>query len=295
MFRHYLVILICILVAFCGRATHDSQDTSNPVEDLRNQHNLYLELAPRGWILTDECDALLFSSLQAVATNTPFDIERANPSPGEWNRRPDRMDQCSSQISRDMLVGLYVYILHFNRLDLAEDLWAYGQDHNWKMGWEKKEFETRTILTPGMVQLLAKIIKHLGGRTHSEINIPQIYGAEPGFPSHLTMLHIYLNGRMDGRIGDDQLDTLRKILQHSPRNVLAQALYHKYTDGDQTAALSLLTMWPNNRLPTESDWCAEWRTQRSDDQLAEAAGQCTGNTSHSGGDFLFVSRIILGN
>lgn len=297
-----LVVLLMLLFAGCGR--HESEETQQPLDALRDQYNLYLSLAPSGWAHWDrECDSLLFASLQNVAMRKQFDVEQARDATGKWHRRPDwascESGPNDSTISRDMLMGLLVYSLANNRLDIIEQLWDYGQAHStgvpyvWKMGDENKPNETRTYTTPGLVQLMAKLIAHLGGSRHEvELAIPQVYGSEPGFPSHLTMLHIYMNGKIDGRINDNQLDALKSIKQHSPDNPLLRALLGKYTDGDQSRTLELLGMWPGDRLPTTADWRSDWRTQRADGDESFAPG--TDSNPHAGGDYLFVAALLLG-
>lgn len=296
MFRFLLTLLV--LFSACGRP-NEEQETQQPLDALRDQYSLYLSLAPGNWSPWDqECDSLLFASLQNTAERRIFDVEKARELPsGQWHRRPDwtacESGPRDSTISRDMFVGLFVYSLNNNRLDLLEQVWDYGVAHNWKMGSDNVELETRTQFTPGMIQLLAKLIAHLGGKRHEvELAIPQIYGSEPGFPSHLTMLHIYMSGKMDGNISSLQLSALKSISEHSPNNPLLRALLGKYTDGDQSRTLELLQLWPRDRLPTDSDWQADWRTQRADGDPSFAPG--TDSITHSGGDFLFVAAILLG-
>lgn len=280
----------------CGRH-HESQETVQSLDDLSRQYSTYLRLVPAGWSPWDqECDSLLFASLQNVGESKQFDVEEARDSGGQWHRRPDwaacESGPNDSTISRDMFMGLFVYITVNKRLDLAESIWDYGTAHNWKMG-SDNAVDNRTYFTPGMVQLLAKITSYLGGKQYkAELAIPQVYGSEPGFPSHLTMLHIYLNGKMDGQINNNQLDALRAIEKHSPDNALLRTLLSKYTDGDQSGALESLRIWPTDRLPTNADWQSDWRTQRADGDPSFAPG--TDSNPHSGGDFLFVAAILLG-
>lgn len=291
----YILIALYFLLACCGR--HGDTETQQPLDALAEQYNTYVQLAPTGWGPWDsECDSLLFASLQNVAEGKQFRVEDARDSDGMWHRRPSWADCESgpndSSISRDMLMGLLVYSLNTKHLDIVEELWDYGVSHNWKMGVENKPEETRVFFTPGDTQLLARIIQYLGGKTHDAVYLPQIYGSEPGFPSHLTMLHIYMNGKMDGSINANQLNALRAIEKHSPENPLLQGLLHKYTDGDQAHSLDILNLWPRDRLPTDADWQSDWRTQRADGDPSFQPG--TDSNPHTGGDFLFVAGILLG-
>jgi hypothetical protein len=293
-------MLLLIILTGCGRS-HDSKQTTSDTAELEVQYSKYLNMASYGWEpYSSSCDGLLFASLSAVAVNRQFDIEAArNPETGQWFRKPlgeYNATPCSSTISRDMFLGVFIYALHFQRLDLLQDISRYGQENGWIMGQESKMFETRVIFTPATRALLAQLIENLGG-ANTDIGelIPIPINTDPGFVSHLGMLQLLMLGKIQGNLTEMQLDSLRAILKHSANNPLAQALYHKYTDGDQSVATRLLLdTWPKDRLPTSADWCEEWRLQRSDSD----AGFLPCNNKelkHSGADFLFAAGIILGH
>lgn len=290
--------LICSPLLACARKREVARATETPTELLRQRFDLYKALAPRNWDVSHECDALLFVTLQQTALGDSGLVELAESESGKWNRLPGPLyaAACSSDISRDMMMGLFIWIWEFKRLDVAERLWDYGTDNNWIMGEERKPgFENRVMFMPGTVALLAELIHQLGGDSHIErslLSVTPLF-TDPGFQSHLSLLQIYLRGEMHGGLTAGELDDLSKILVHMSGNPLAHALYHKYTDGDQSRATELLlSTWPADRLPTKRDWRETWRTQRSDGDSGFQPGDS--DESHSGGDFLFTSRIILG-
>lgn len=298
----YLVLLLSLLLfplTACGRRREAARETSTPLDELRERRALYAALAPRGWDVSQECDALLFVSLAQVGLGSPGDVELAESEPGKWNRKqgPTFASSCSSDISRDMFMGLFVWIWEFKRLDVAERIWDYGSANNWKMGEERNfaDHFDRVYMRPGTIGLLAELIYKLGGENHWERSLLTVnpLSTEPGFTSHLSLLSLHLLGEMHGGLTAGELGTLSTILQHMSMNPLAHALYHKYTDGDQTEATRLLlSLWSANRLPTKRDWSEAWRTQRSDGD----SGLSPGNSDepHSGGDLLFVCRVIFG-
>lgn len=250
--------------------------------------HVYEQLAPRGWILTDKCDSLLFSCLQAVALEEQFDIDAAFFN-GLWHRRPAKYGKCSSTISRDMFLGLFAYCLHFGRLDILDKLWKSAWSRGWKMGIETKKWNNRVYMTPTMMVLLYQLRRYL--RTGS-INwvldqIPVPRATSPGYVSHLSMLQIYLNLRMRGKLVTHERSQLTKMLKHSSQNPLIHALL-----GNKLNALVLLDKyWPKDRLPTTREWSEEWRTQRHDQDtgLLPAPGK---KHTHTGGDLLFVRHVL---
>lgn len=296
----YLVILVTSILFACGGKKHPPVVTISNTEALQVQYSKYLEMANYGWNAYGNMgDGLLFASLSAVAVNREFDVESARDEYGQWYRKPVdvfRTSPNSSTISRDMFMGLFVYALHFRRLDILQDVARYGRENGWVMGQEDKLFETRVIFTPATRSLLGQIIQHLGG-PDSELGeiIPVPINTDPGFVSHLGMLQLLMLGKIQGYLTSSQKASLKQILTHSSQNPLAHALYHKYTDGDQSEATRLLlSIWPADRLPTSQDWCEEWRIQRSDNDTG--FNPCNDKQlQHSGADFLFAAGVVLGH
>lgn len=294
------MIILSLCLVGCGTIPPAKRIESPPRVTLESQHAFYKSIVQRGWdhwtVDPDECDALLFMSLTHVGlADTEAPIEEAELEPGRFARRPD-VEQCSTTISRDMLTGLFLYIQHYRRLDMAERIWEYGQNHNWIMGTSKTvEGMAAVYLSPNMIGWLARIIYYLGSVDHPERKLPALYFDTPGYANHLNMLQIWGEAQLAGGIGRLELSLLEKIITASPKNALAQALYHKYTDGDQRVATGmLLSTYPADRLPTRGDWCEEWRPQRADGDSGFQS--CTPpERQHSGGDFLFVSSIVLGH
>lgn len=291
-----LVILLTWSLLACGSRSSEIS-TSTDLSSLHAKFNYYHSHAPRGWESSEGCDSLLFVSLLHVGLGEPGPIDEAETMPGRWFRLPGSdAKACSSDISRDMFMGLFLYIWQFQRLDLAESIWTYGDTHGWVMGEERKPPDNRTVLSPVMIGLLAHVIHGLGGADHPQRHIPPVYSTSPGYVSHLSLLAILLRGQINGSLSQYELGTLTQIRTHMSLNPLVHALLHKYTDGDQAEATRLLLeIWPSSRLPNTSDWSEAWRLQRSDgDTGLRTPPQSSSFQSHSGGDFLFVTAFLLG-
>lgn len=283
----------------CGPGHHSTLASSSTVATLTPLRALYRTLSAEmvdsdGFITPLDCDSLLFSSLLAVGRDQAIDLQAAELSPGQWYRNPDKQG-CDSSTSRDMLTGLIVYFYHFKRLDLANELYDYGSSNDWNVGTGSSVNNGfKTIMTPGLIALLSEVIYSLGGSNHPERNLPNVYSTTPGYESHLTMLAIGLLGEMRS-LSSSELLVLKTIATLNPLNALAQALYHKFSDGDQTVALQLIAnRWPQNRLPTTADWCEPWATQRGDGDTGIITPCSPPLTKHTGGDLLYVIHVILG-
>lgn len=302
-----IFLLATSLLLGCGLPHTKAPPPREVREQLLEMYSTYKELVGSsrdqyGFVEFDECDSLLFSALLGSVVGG-FHLEAAELEPGRFVRRPvglyppcyDEETGEGSDISRDMYTGLFFYLESAGRLDVLERIWTYGSENSWKMG----RGDERTVATPALIGLLARIIYKLSGGSidHVERHIPQVWIPVPGYQSHLMMLQIALEGRLYGAISVDQLSALAKIIEISPTNALAHALLHKYTDGNQLVATELLlSQYPRHRLPSSEDWCEAWRVQRADlDPGLRPCPERKPGRNHSGGDFLFVVSLILGD
>lgn len=297
------IFILLLTLNACGWYRHDTEDShvSDPKRDeLLRKYEVYQRFSTytqdeQGFILTDECDSLIFSSL--LGTTKSVKIETARDNQGAWHRRPLSYEECypaysGSSISRDMFIGVFWYIWVNRRLDLAQQIYSYGAANSWVMG---EGDLSRTYMTPGLQATLAELIYRLGGEDHYVVrSVPQVYTANTGFAAHLDVLHILLRGEMIGSVNDAELHILEQQTQRMPRNGLFSYSYHRFTDGNQDQAITTLldsTLFPADRLPTSSDRCEPWIWQRDEGSDWQP---CGGDKMYSGGDYLFLTKLILG-
>lgn len=287
-----LVLSSCVLFSnFSNKSTKQLL-----IEELKTRYILYKQLNKNqqdkdGFIYADTCDSLLFSALNAIGRNEEINIKAAMISKGRWYSKPTHSG-CDRSISRDMLMGLMLYSLHFKKLDILLDLYEYGKKNNWKMGTGNDlEKELRTIMSPGQVGLLAQIIEYLGGPSYKEKDIIQIFSVENDYRGHLTLLHFYALTKMNKSLNLYEKTILLKYKDSFPNSPLVDYLYNKIFSKDYNFTIHLLiNIYPKDRLPTGEDFCQEWLIQRIGDELYQL--KCPGYT-WSGGDFLFISKLIL--
>lgn len=272
--------------------------------DLQAKRDRYMSLMKEksdnhGFIEHDCCDALLFTSLVS-AVGWKALITKARDENGAWHRR-DVDDPCypggsRSTISRDMLLGLMWYIWRDNRLDIAQDLWDYGVEHNWIMG---EGDISRLYFTPGLQATLAEIIYQLGGRNYwFARNMPQswIKGLE-GYQAHLEVLHILLRGELLGYITTSMKEVVQDLATRHVKNHLYTVAEARYAPDEISAkiyGLSVLiglddeNFWPNDRLPTDADRSSRWTFENND--LSKGTDS---TIIHTGGDLVFCASLIL--
>ena len=91
--KHLILSLIFLLGCGCGSFKNLGKKNKNISSELQSTYNTYLALSSEqkdadGFINTDRCDSLLFTSLLAVGTNTQVTIKAARDETGQWWRRP---------------------------------------------------------------------------------------------------------------------------------------------------------------------------------------------------------------
>lgn len=300
-----LKLLFAVCLVGCG-AKHPAESTRTDVTELTdkvaNYHGLIMQAQDEaGFVGVDTCDSTLFSGLAGAAGASVNLTQAEDPDhPGRWYRRPVAYQECyasgasRSTVSRDQLLGVYWWAWRTKDLGALERLWAYGAARNWVMG-DDAVGGAHTLLNGNMVRLLADAVYALGGENHQSARlIPYDWSGTPtGFEAHLQVLQVLLAGELNGALGDRALAVLQTQAERQPQNPLFQAAYHRYTDGDQSAAITLLlneAWWPANRLPSSADRCEAWLPQRD---YGDDWAPCDSGRGHSGADLLFVAGLIL--
>jgi hypothetical protein len=305
------LLLLTLLVA-CSSTKHEPQATINLLGDVKAKRDRYIEYAKSmqdeyGW-LPSKCDGLLFNSLAAFS-GFPVNPLMAEETSGRFRRHPDFSDckpgsGAKSTISKDMFRGLWLWLWQQQDVDTFHRIYEYGDLNDWVMGEaeDDESFYGRVLLTPAMIFELKKMIDALELKLTGIVwNSLEETFLRDSYAAHLHILNIYAEAQINGKT--DDVKTLKSYAEREPRNALFQALYHKFSDGDQTAAINILmdeSLFPADRLPTSADnYCSHYLWQRDMDEKDIAGFEywkpCPheGQT-HPGIDLMLVAKIIEG-
>ena len=261
---------------------------------LEDKFKLYLKSLPLlqdkyGFIYSEECDSLLFTSLVGCVPGVAVYIDAAfDHSTEQWHRRctekPCYPYHSKSTISRDMFIGLAWYAYINGRLDISEQVIKYALTHFLVMG---QGVLSRTIMTPNLLSTYAWISYRLGGPSRPWLRyLPQIESKKvTDYQAHLSILHILLRNKLTGK--DNHGDLLTFHADRSPENALFQ-----FAAGRVDKAYTILNnkqYFPEDRLPNKSDRKANWLWERDygDNYLPGESKKIL-----SGGDFLFVYALL---
>lgn len=279
------------------------EDIQPRLKALKRKKELYLNyVAPmkdlNGW-LPFYCDALLFNSLYAVSGGSPK-IDFARNSFGKWYRSAEKNcypELSKSEISKDMFVGLLLYLYKNNRLQDLILIQRYGVNNNWIMG---KGPLTRTVLMPDQRINLANAIAKLSGKQHPDSKLPSGFGIPcEDYGCHLRALDIYLYHLTTSSISKLALQDLKYMIARSPENALFRAIYSFYDPSQVNHALDLLLdnkRFPDTRLPSNKEHCTHYIYQR--DQFKNKVPNkdwlpCDTEKKHTGLSFLLSATILI--
>ena len=245
-----LLLLIFLLLACGGTSKTSDVQTSD------SRAALYLMSKDVG---IPSCDFATFATIAASLGVSPEAISGLIKVPGRIERyySPCYPGLSSSEASREMYIG-WLHLIWKNRDSTTlSQLIEYGNRNNWVFGEGDQSLTNMSPLVP--------IIERMQDSFQISDLSTQIDSVLSGFRGHVVADYIWLVGRVTGKIGPLELVTLKALVEASPGDPFYQALLHRFTDGDQTAALTALSntqIFPIDKIPvTESfGWgsCPDW-------------------------------------
>lgn len=278
-----LKLFLILLLVSCGKHEPKKPTTINP--DVVAKAELYKSLH-KGWAHQGGCDSLGFTSLCKLSGGCgEAVITDAEGEPGRWYRNPGKEcypNSSKSDISKDMFVMLLPYLYASGDKQNIQEIYDYGQKNGWVMG---RGYLSRTYLTPPIVLLLQQMLGLWG------IETPTKEVTKAGFEKHLDAIYLINKWMVNKSIDSLQLAQIKQYKDENPSNALMQAIYHKFTDGDQSDAIAILldeSLFPRDRLPTAKDRCEEYLWQRD---YGDDWKPCDSDKIHDGVDFLIAAYV----
>lgn len=282
------LLLCAIILTACGKKA--PQDSA-PNAEVAAKAALYKSLH-KGWA-HGKCDSLGFSSLGKLAGGlADVDLLAAESAtePGRWYRSPEQdcynKGESDSDISKDMFVMLLPYLYATGDQQNLKDIYAYGKLKGWVMG---RGPISRTILTPPIIYRIQVMINKTEPIAVAQ-EVTEM--AKAGYEKHLDAIGWMTDSMVKSGLSPSDYEQLRKYSEEEPRNALMAALYHKFKDGNQEQAISILldeTLFPSDRLPTTKDRCEEYLWQRYETPTDWLP--CDKVSTHDGVDFLVAAYV----
>jgi len=273
-------ILLVLTLAACSHSTKSQPTTAN-VDQLRTKAANYIAwgkaqaglIDGQGFPTDDACDALERACLyMAGGAKVNYAAAEDPTTPGLWYRDSARTcgpanNTSESRFSRDMADGLGLCLWQADDTQRAKDTIAYV---NANQGYIDPD--AKILLGVPLAYLFETLIAKADSTplptAPSDPNVEDTTQTASlttpvlsNYVAHLTEIGILWDGLMHGGVSAVEMDVLKNEAAAMPRNALFQAILHKYTDGDQSAALTVAmdeTLFPNDRLPTSCDHHASY-------------------------------------
>lgn len=278
-----LRLFLILLLVSCQK--HEPKKPTQVNPDVVAKAELYKSLH-KGWAHQGGCDSLGFTSLCKLSGGCgEAVITDAEGEPGRWYRNPGKEcypNSSKSDISKDMFVMLLPYLYASGDKQNIQEIYDYGQKNGWVMG---RGYLSRTLLTPPLIFLIEQML----GRWGVESDIKETTKA--GFEKHLDAIYLINKWMVNKSIDSLQLAQIKQYKDENPSNALMQAIYHKFTDGDQSDTIAILldeSLFPRDRLPTAKDRCEEYLWQRN---YGDDWKPCDSDKIHDGADFLIAAYV----
>lgn len=257
-------------------------------EKIIEKQMLYLDLLKEktgeDWYHKDDCDALLFNSLLYFSGARWIDISKAESEPGKWHRTPAQdcyeTGRSRSQISRDMLAGLFFTL---NKQGF-KDLFEYGLKRNWKMG--EGPIDT-VFLSLNFINTIGAVL--------NKTPTPEAW-VDPikDHQRHVSALNILFRSMVNKSLPKDALTLIKTFKDRDRDNILYTYILYRYGLAPVEPLVEALldeSKFPSTRLPESRDRCSRWLWERDHNKQP-----CPERSEvHSGGDFLFIARLLGGD
>ena len=249
--RPMKTLLIIPFLVFFSCSKHESQETVNPYDAVKEKAASYLEQID-GYsidkLFKDRCDSLTFKALGAAFVKD-FGVMAHEYAPGEWHRDivPCYPDDSRSEISFDGLLGVLHFAWTRQDRELLTRINNYAVEHNYIMGEGDEEF-TRVpqigLLINEMLGAESFLSNSLmGSSTHRE---------------HILAVSAWLKLRYAGHLNSAEVTVLKSL----KANPMTRAILARVDDGDQDETIKYLSDFPSN-LPLDTSiesWggCPSW-------------------------------------
>lgn len=263
------------------------------IEHLEPVDQLYAAELPkvqdeRGWVETDECDAMLWNSLLA-AVGAAIDIVLARDELGKYHRTWKQdcfaSGRSASEFSKDMATGLAWWMWRSYGEELAKAYLKFVRANWLFMG---NGPPSRTLMSSNLYRTFSIIAAEKNPPIEDKWEVPG-----PDHSRHVVVLHILLRIEMKETVQPDMKDVIKAAYEGDRNNGLFAYAYHKITDGDQTEAINILSdsqLFPRDRLPDNIARCGRWLWER--ESSSKHWKPCETSRIHSGGDFRFLYNLI---
>jgi hypothetical protein len=283
------LLCLSLSIALCGCSFFRNEDKGNPpggadINRVMARAEFYAESLGDPYKLVDRCDSLTFVGHYAAGLKpnviaiglheyTVGSSGVKTYKTGQWHRSKEPcnndadIDDSRSECSKENILGAFHAMLT-NR-DYASILRTirYGRGNDWSFcsGGDasyNKMVEFGPLLND-WEELLTNSTTLVGD--DDAMAIPSL----AGYRGNVLASYILLKGRAFGYINTAEKVALQKLINDVPGSPLYHAIYHRFTDGDQTRAVTMMdgSGWSNDSMPPSEKDAGPWSWQGGDSRM----------------------------
>jgi len=284
--NHIQIVVLLMTLTACGPQTPSFVQTLPSRSELaiaaeRVEHlaitcdDLVTANRPHGLTQRPECDtgdSMLFSALSLFGKDNQERVFAMKSSFGE-DGRPFRSPEDlragggDKSFSRDMTMGVLVYLALSRDVDLARRFWAYIFTHSYNVCPMKNG---SCLLTPAMLAVFRDVWRHIGLEPPKETAFVRwvdeetlfqtVASVDPGYQLHLVSVNVFIR-LLTGNLTQRYRTVMDRIVAKQPENPWYRYLQWKLQQRPthELAPLADLTriqlsMWPRG---IQTDWSFE--------------------------------------
>jgi len=240
-------LILTLLLLSCSYDKGGS--VSSDFRDVKQRAEVYKSLIADPYALTARCDSLTFVGHYNAAAKT-VDIYRHEYPQGQWHRSTSLCtpDDSRSECSKENILAAFHNILHDTAAVRRTIEHAKNNDWNFCEGGDHPEYNH----IPEFAPLLNSWLRKLDGNSLTgDADASGIPSLE-GFRGNVLGSYLLLKGRVFGYLNVAEIAAAKTLINTEPTSPLYQAIYHRFTDGNQHAAIQMMTKqyFPVDSLPT---------------------------------------------
>lgn len=235
-----LTILLTLMLFACGKNV--SEEPTSNLDNVLEKDRIYSALIGNDpYRLVTAGDALTFVGLYASAKKWKSLYKHMYDN--TWHRNVYEVypDESRSGISLEGMLSAINFLISMNDVDGIKQIYQYGQDNDWIFGVGPEEYTQ----LPQLEYLL---------QSYCESNLTGLeFPSFEGYKGNVIGLWVATKGRLYGYIRDAEITLVERLISAEPSNPIYHTILHRYTDGDHSKAVSILSndkIFPPDRLPS---------------------------------------------
>jgi hypothetical protein len=267
-----LLISLAIVFSACAKNEDTGAASAASLSDVKARAEVYQRLMGDPYSRVARCDGLTFIGLFDAATESvdTYKHEYTVNADGSKlyatgeihrDREPCHVDgqaqnDSRSECSLENVLGFLHSMQSRGDTKAVRRVVAQAKSNNWSFCYGGDSGYTKL---PQLQLLLNDWIAKLDGKAFLAEDADAIAQIK-GFRGNVLGSYLTLKGRVFGYLRDYELEAVDELISAVPGSPLYRAIYHRFSDGDQSKAIKIMTgtNFPTDDLPNDEHRTFDW-------------------------------------